>query len=86
MDPATSSPPEAITQIIYLSIPADKTLNDAQSYCGGLWTTALDLIESSEGFRRLYWGRCLEQPEDVQLHVGRSLISFGKLSFEFRRP
>jgi hypothetical protein len=31
----------------------------------------LDLIEKSEGFQRLYWGRCLEKPGDVQLHVGR---------------
>jgi hypothetical protein len=61
----------ASTQIIYLNIPKEKNISDAESWHGKLWSAALDLIEKSEGFQRLYWGRCLEKPGDVQLHVGR---------------
>ena len=59
-----------ITQILYLSIPPDRDLKGV--VYGLLWTSALDLIEQSDGLQRLYWGRSLEQPENVQLHVGRS--------------
>ena len=61
----------SVTQIIHLSIPPDRYLKDASSYHGSLWSSMLDLIEQSEGFQRLYWGRSLERPEDVQLHIGR---------------
>lgn len=69
------------TQIIYLGIPKDRDLKNPKSYHGRLWSSALDLVEHSDGFERLYWGRCLEQPEKVQLHIGRfafvSLKSIG---------
>ena len=61
-----------ITQIVHLKIPADRDLKDATSYHGRLWTSALDLIEQSDGFRRLYWGRSLEKPENLQLHISKS--------------
>ena len=60
-----------VTQIIYLNVSRDKTLSEDQSdYYGRLWVSALDVIERSEGFQRVYWGRSLERPEDVQVHVG----------------
>ncbi len=61
----------AVTQIQYLTIPEARTLGDADSYYGKLWSAALDLVEQSAGFQRLYWGRSLEKPENVQLHIGR---------------
>lgn len=66
--------PTTITQIIYLRIPPDKPLNqDPSGYYGKLWSSALDVIEKSEGFQRVYWGRSLEVPENVQIHTGMSL-------------
>lgn len=63
--------PIPITQIISLRIPAEKDLKEStEGYHGKLWAKALDVIEKSEGFQRVYWGRSLEQPENVQIHVG----------------
>jgi hypothetical protein len=63
--------PTPITQILYLRIPPEKDLKESTGqYYGKLWAKALDVIEKSEGFQRVYWGRSLEQPENVQIHVG----------------
>lgn len=60
-----------ITQIIYLRIPPEKDLKEStEQYYGKLWAKALDVIEKSAGFQRVYWGRSLEQPENVQIHIG----------------
>ena len=69
-----SQPSGSVTQIVYLSIPPDKNLKDTDSYHGRLWSAVLDTVEQSEGFEKLYWVRSLEQPEKVQLHVGRFSI------------
>lgn len=63
--------PNTLTQIIYLAIPPDRDLKDTQSYHGSLWYSVLGLIEHSDGFLRLYWGRSPEKPENVQLHIVR---------------
>jgi hypothetical protein len=63
--------PTPITQIVYLRIPPDKNLKqDLSGYYGKLWSSALDVIEKSDGFQRVYWGRSLETPENVQIHTG----------------
>ena len=67
--------PTALTQIFYLNIPEDRTLKDPNTYHGRLWSSALDLIEQFAHFQRLYWGRCLEKPDNVQLHVGKRVVS-----------
>lgn len=66
--------PNSVTQIIYLAIPSKHNLTDTKSYAGGLWARTLDLITSSQGFKRLYWGRSLERPEHVELHIVRSTL------------
>lgn len=58
------------TQIFYLEIDADKQLEDRNAEAGRLWASSLDLLETAQGFQRLYWGRRLEEPHKVQLHIG----------------
>lgn len=65
-----TSLPSSVTQIVYLVISADKDLKDKATETGTIWLQALDTIEGSAGYQRLYWGRSVEQPEKVQLHVG----------------
>ena len=62
-----------VTQIIYLTIPAEKSLKDFQSETGKVWSEALDLVQEHGGFRRLYWGRSPEDVSKVQLHVSKSI-------------
>jgi hypothetical protein len=59
-----------VTQINYLIIDKNTTIEDADSGAGRLWAEALDLLEQYDGFRRLYWGRSPEDATKVQLHVG----------------
>ncbi|KAK8063598.1 hypothetical protein PG996_008250 [Apiospora saccharicola] len=59
-----------ITQVFYVNIPPSLDLGDISAEPGQIWTKLLDIIASSAGFVRLYWGRWLEEPEKVQLHVG----------------
>ena len=64
-----------VTQIIYLTISADKDLSSVASEPGKIWSKALDLLEGHGGFRRLYWGRSPEDMSKVQLHVGKLMIA-----------
>ncbi|ORY66111.1 uncharacterized protein BCR38DRAFT_522962 [Pseudomassariella vexata] len=64
-----------VTQIIYLQIGIDKDLTDAKSDAGKTWREALDILQSHEGFQRLYWGRSPEDMTKVQLHVVRNHLS-----------
>jgi hypothetical protein len=59
-----------VTQIIYLTITADKDLTNSGTEAGKQWSEALRLLENHGGFRRLYWGRSPEDMAKVQLHVG----------------
>lgn len=59
-----------VTQIIYLDVPPDQLLDQTQTRAGSQWSKALDLITAYKGLLRLYWGRRLEEPEKVQLHLG----------------
>lgn len=60
-----------VTQILYLRISPDRDLKPgAGGDAGDLWAKALDVIETSDGFQRVYWGRSLERAEEVQVHVG----------------
>jgi hypothetical protein len=65
------------TQILYLSIPKSQSLKDDNnpnpssfSSSQSPWSKALDILQQSPGFVRCYWGRCLEEDERVQVHVG----------------
>lgn len=59
-----------ITQIIYLNIAPSQRLEQKQTDVGSKWSKALDSITAFPGLVRLYWGRRLEEPEKIQLHLG----------------
>jgi hypothetical protein len=81
----TLPPNNPVTQIIYLTIPAEKNLKDGPT--SKIWSKALTILESHPGFLRLYWGRSAEHPEKVQLHVGKfSSHSLPDLSAFRNRP
>lgn len=61
------------TQINYLTISKETSIEDPKSDAGRQWEAALDLLEGYQGFRRLYWGRSPEDWSKVQLHVGESM-------------
>ncbi|KAL2822868.1 hypothetical protein BJX63DRAFT_644 [Aspergillus granulosus] len=63
------------TQIITLSLKESITIETPSSPDGKLWGRALDLLESSTGFRKLYWGRHVEEPGKVQVHVVRDHLN-----------
>lgn len=67
--------PSAMTQIIYLTISAAKPLKDVESEAGKSWSKALDQVEQSGGYQRLFWGRSVESPDKVQLHIVRSSLA-----------
>ena len=62
-----------ITQILYVDIAASSDLGNTSLNPGRRWAKLLDIIAGSPGFIRLYWGRRLEEPEKVQLHIGMPL-------------
>lgn len=66
-----SASEESWTQIFYLVIPPHEKLGNKTSKAGQQWSHVLDVLETSPGYQRLYWGRRLEEPENVQLHVGQ---------------
>jgi hypothetical protein len=63
------------TQMLIVSIPTSKPIEDPASQAGKIWQEILELIRSSEGYRRLYWGRQVEKSENVQLHIGEDLLA-----------
>ena len=58
------------TQMIILPIKHDATIEESESDEGRVWTAALQFLQQQSGFRRLYWGRHLEEPGKTQIHVG----------------
>jgi hypothetical protein len=58
------------TQMIILPIKSDGDIEDKFSKEGRIWAVALNILEKSPGFRRLYWGRHVEEPGKTQIHVG----------------
>ncbi|KAJ5099596.1 hypothetical protein N7532_006597 [Penicillium argentinense] len=62
--------PAAPTQMIVLPIQEEIQL-DQPSQHGQTWTQILDILEQWPGFRRLYWGRHVEEPAQVHLHIVR---------------
>ncbi len=62
--------------MIVVPIPTSIDLHDKATATGMIWEDVLDLFRQQPGYRRLYWGRQVENPENVQLHVGNTSFSF----------
>jgi heme-degrading monooxygenase HmoA len=58
------------TQMIILALEANAAVEEQASEAGQVWAAALRILEQSPGFRRLYWGRHVEEPEKIQIHIG----------------
>jgi hypothetical protein len=61
---------DAVTEIDILPISVNLKLGDAGSAEGKAWNEILSIIRSSRGYQRLYWGRQVETPGNIQLHIG----------------
>ncbi|KAK7995229.1 hypothetical protein PG990_014002 [Apiospora arundinis] len=64
-----------ITQVLYIDVPASSDLGNSSAEPGRVWAKLLDNIAGSPGFVRLYWGRRLEEPEKVQLHIVKNTVT-----------
>ena len=71
-----SSSTEAIpvTEIWYLEVDPDKDLKDTNSEAARIWYEILELSERQAGFQEQYWGRGLEEPTKVRLHIVRETL------------
>lgn len=58
------------TQMIILPIQGAAQIDNLSTNEGQTWSQILDILESWAGFRRLYWGRHVEEGH-VHLHIGR---------------
>ncbi|KAL4918301.1 hypothetical protein BDW62DRAFT_200929 [Aspergillus aurantiobrunneus] len=70
----TPTPPTS-TQIITFSIRDSATLDDPTSLDGQIWNNVLDILQNWPGFRRLYWGRHVEEAWKVQVLVVRETLT-----------
>jgi hypothetical protein len=57
--------------MIILPIQEAAQIDDLSTKEGQVWSQILDILESWAGFRRLYWGRHVEEGL-VHLHIGRN--------------
>ena len=58
------------TQMIILPIKAEANIENSGTKEGQIWAQALDIFENWNGFRRLYWGRHVEETGKTQVHIG----------------
>lgn len=67
--------------IIFPNVPAGD-LDDRTKSEGKAFQEILELVKSTPWFKRLYWGRQVETPENVQLHIGiiPHIVSQGQLT------
>lgn len=63
------------TQMIILPIRATANIEDPSTKDGQIWSQVLDILEQWNGFRRLYWGRHVEESEKTQVHIGTHFAS-----------
>ncbi|KAJ5672727.1 hypothetical protein N7507_001854 [Penicillium longicatenatum] len=61
------------TQMIILPIQEAAQIDDLSTREGQVWSQILDVLESWAGFRRLYWGRHVEEGL-VHLHIARDSL------------
>lgn len=59
------------TQMIILPIQENIPLDVVSSKEGQIWSQVLNIFESWPGCKRLYWGRKVEQPTQVHLHISK---------------
>jgi hypothetical protein len=66
--------PAIPTQMTILPIDRKFEIDDTKSESGQLWASVVAIFKQSPGFHRLYWGRHVEEPNKVQLHIARNSL------------
>jgi hypothetical protein len=66
--------PAVPTQMIILPIDKSFDTNDTKLDSRQHWASVIAIFKQSPGFQRLYWGRHVEEPNKVQLHITRSSL------------
>jgi hypothetical protein len=61
--------------MIILPIQENVPIDVLSSKEGQIWSQVLSIFESWPGFKRLYWGRKVEQPTQVHLHISKCITS-----------
>ncbi|CEJ60357.1 hypothetical protein PMG11_08934 [Penicillium brasilianum] len=64
----------APTQMIVLPIKEEIQIDTPSTPAGQVWSQILNVLENWSGFRRLYWGRHVEKPGEVHLHIVRDSL------------
>ncbi|KAG2417319.1 hypothetical protein HFD88_008538 [Aspergillus terreus] len=59
------------TQMIIFPVKPDATIENPSTKDGQIWSQVLDILEGWNGFRRLYWGRRVEEREKTHIHIVR---------------
>ncbi|KAJ5689344.1 hypothetical protein N7462_003736 [Penicillium macrosclerotiorum] len=59
------------TQMIILPLKEQLQIEVPSTREGQVWSQILGIFEHWAGFRRLYWGRHVEEPDQVHLHIVR---------------
>ena len=60
--------------MITVSIPTTYNLEDTSTQEGKIWHEMLVLLHQAPHYKRMYWGRRVEKPENVQLHIGNYIL------------
>jgi hypothetical protein len=60
---------EATQMIIFPNVPSEG-LDDPTTKVGKAWHEVVTILKQQPGYQRVYWGRQVETPENIQLHIG----------------
>lgn len=63
--------PAVPTQMIIIPINETLSIDNLSFKEGKTWAQILNIFEKWSGFRRLYWGRHVEERDQVHLHIGK---------------
>ncbi|KAF1814303.1 hypothetical protein P152DRAFT_472078 [Eremomyces bilateralis CBS 781.70] len=69
-----AKPTSRCTQMILLKVPVQHNLREKTQGTGAIWWKALAVLQKSPGFVRVYFGRRVEIPDSVHLHVVRETL------------
>ena len=63
------------TEIAVLPLVSGAQIEDPSTPAGAVWKSTLDTIHAQTGVQRIYWGRQIENPSNLDLLIGKSFIT-----------
>lgn len=69
-----STLPVSVVQILYLILSSEDNLDSKDTTLGTIWHDALREISSSKDCSGYRWGRSVEEPKKIQLHISKSAV------------